>query len=135
MNQLKWMIPLLCVAVLLITACHHGETSMSTKPAEVSSAANNVHPEDMGSQDCVACHTDVTPDIVKQWEQSAHGFTGVKCQVCHGDTANFSKIPSDETCRGCHADQFENKNVKSDVSCSTCHTSHNFNVHNVKQYK
>lgn len=130
-------VPLLVLTVLLIsTACkHNGAEESSAKPANVSSAANSIHPEDMGTTDCLACHIDVTPEIVEQWEQSAHGFTGVKCQVCHGDEVNFARIPSDETCRGCHSNEFDNKNVKKDVTCSTCHISHNFNIHNVKQYK
>jgi hypothetical protein len=94
----------------------------------------NGHPGSMENLDCLECHKDLTTEVTKQWEQSAHGFTGVKCQVCHGDEANFQAKPSNETCRGCHSDQFE-KNVAKDLSCSTCHIAHNFTIHKVQQYR
>jgi hypothetical protein len=94
----------------------------------------DVHPEDMGNQDCLQCHQDVTPDIVKQWEQSAHGFTGVKCQVCHGDEDNFVVTPQNNTCEGCHSQQVE-MNQAPQAKCASCHISHNFTVHNVHNYK
>ena len=119
-NFLKTVLITLCCLFLTVT---------------ISVGSNGKHPEDMGNQDCIDCHKDVTPDIVKQWNESAHGFVGVKCQVCHGDESNFQKVPSDETCRGCHAEQFENRNAKPNLTCSTCHTAHHFNVHKVKQYK
>lgn len=100
----------------------------------VAAFAGSQHPEDMGNQDCLACHADVTPDVVEQWEQSAHGFTGVKCQVCHGDEVNFVKSPENATCEGCHAKQIDN-NQASQARCASCHISHNFTVHKVHQYK
>ena len=92
------------------------------------------HPEEIGNADCVDCHNEISPEIVKQWEESAHGFTGVKCGVCHGDEFNFKKKPENTICRGCHAEQVEN-NIMAEKPCSTCHPTHSFNVHKQKFYK
>ena len=133
-KRLFVLFSVLMISFFILSACNTQETKESTQPVKVSSEANNVHPEDMGNQDCLECHVDVTPDIVDQWKHSAHGFISVKCQVCHGDQSNFQRIPSDETCRGCHSHEFNNRNTKAETHCATCHTAHNFNVHNVKQY-
>ncbi len=93
----------------------------------------SVHPEKMGSQDCMECHADVTPEIAQQWEHSAHGFVGVKCQVCHGDEKNFVKTPTNDTCQGCHALQVDN-NTSPATSCATCHKAHNFTIHKAHDY-
>ena len=100
----------------------------------VFNAYSDQHPEDMGDSTCLSCHTDVTPDVVKQWQQSAHGLIGVECGVCHGDEKNFKAKPSDETCIGCHSIQVEN-NLAKGKACSSCHIAHNFTVHKVHQYK
>ncbi|MGE4497575.1 MAG: cytochrome c3 family protein [Deferribacterales bacterium] len=92
------------------------------------------HPEEIGNKDCMECHVEVTPDAAKQWEESAHGFTGVKCGVCHGDEFNFKKSPSNEICQGCHAKQVEN-NFMADKTCASCHPVHTFTVHKQKDYK
>ena len=93
------------------------------------------HPVEISaSQDCAECHAEVTPDVVQQWEQSAHGFTGVKCGVCHGDVQSFKAAPSNDTCRGCHSKQVE-MNVMPDKDCSSCHPVHTYNVHKQKDYK
>lgn len=116
---------------IYITACSikQGATESPAKALEVAKK----HPP-MEGLDCGTCHQNVTEDLVKQWQQSAHGFTGVKCQVCHGDEANFSPKPANEVCRGCHSDQFENSVAKG-TACSTCHIAHNFNIHKIQQYK
>jgi hypothetical protein len=99
-----------------------------------SAYAADKHPEKMGSKDCLECHMDVTPEIYKQWEQSAHGFTGVKCGVCHGDESNFVKSPLNATCEGCHSKQVEFSQAPQ-ARCSSCHIAHNFTVHKVHDYK
>lgn len=101
--------------------------------AAAANAKTKGHPEKMGSKDCIECHVDVTPELTAQWEQSAHGFTGVKCQVCHGDEKNFAKVPSNDKCEGCHSHQIEN-NTAPKKSCASCHTAHNFAVHKAKDY-
>lgn len=96
--------------------------------------AGSPHPEEMGNKDCIECHAEVTPDVYMQWEQSAHGFTGVKCQVCHGDEVNFVKSPNNATCEGCHSKQIDN-NQAPQARCASCHIAHNFTVHKAHDYK
>jgi hypothetical protein len=62
---------------------------------------------------CLACHTDETAEIVKQWEAGKHSKTGVKCYVCHFAVADdpegmehngFFVVTgvSVATCESCH---------------------------------
>lgn len=63
--------------------------------------------------DCVTCHTEVTPNIVKDWQLSKHSQAEdvVGCEVCHGDghmtkdDVKNVEIPTPETCNACHEDQ------------------------------
>ena len=65
------------------------------------------------AQDCVECHTQVSPGIVADWQLSRHSQVGVQCSVCHGvehtaaDDAAAAKIPTAETCAMCHAERVE----------------------------
>jgi hypothetical protein len=36
-------------------------------------------------QECVTCHTNVTPNIVGDWKLSKHSKAEVSCSVCHGE--------------------------------------------------
>ena len=36
------------------------------------------------AEDCVPCHREQTPAVVRQWEESAHAKAGVGCAACHG---------------------------------------------------
>jgi len=120
---------------LLLFAYACGEQKTENNPKMMAKkATSTAHPEEMGNQDCLDCHKDITPDAVKQWENSAHAFTGVKCQVCHGDEKNFQASPANETCRGCHSQQYDH-NIVSDKTCSSCHVAHNFTIHKVRDYK
>ena len=65
------------------------------------------------SSDCVACHTQITPQLVGDWQLSAHSGADVGCADCHGaehtsaeDVAEVS-LPTIETCRDCHAERVE----------------------------
>jgi hypothetical protein len=111
----------LAVFILLLSLVAFGAASAKSSKAKG-------HPEKMGTADCIECHVDVTPEAYQQWEQSAHGFTGVKCQVCHGDEKNFKKIPDQLTCIGCHDHEAEN-NTAPKVTCITCHKAHTFLTH------
>jgi hydroxylamine dehydrogenase len=35
--------------------------------------------------DCVGCHTEITPAVVQDWKLSKHAENEVTCAVCHGD--------------------------------------------------
>lgn len=65
----------------------------------------------IASDVCVECHTDVTPNIVTDWEISKHSENEIGCAICHGeghtgpdDVANVS-LPTPATCNECHEDQ------------------------------
>jgi len=65
------------------------------------------------AQNCVKCHTKVSPGIVNDWQLSKHSKNEVDCSVCHGDKHNspsnvdLVEIPTPETCRTCHETQVE----------------------------
>ncbi len=133
MKKTKRLLTFVVLGVLLplfIAAC------MTASPeAETSSLVNSGHAVPMGTTDCIACHRAATPDAVQQWEQSAHGFSMVQCQVCHGDEKNFTSSPGIENCRSCHAAEVENNLAKPGTNCAACHIAHNFTIHRVHQYK
>ncbi|RMF73393.1 MAG: cytochrome C, partial [Acidobacteria bacterium] len=60
---------------------------------------------------CVACHRDVTPNIVLDWESSAHHGSGITCADCHGDGHSSAEdvgrveTVTAATCGTCHEDQ------------------------------
>jgi len=62
-------------------------------------------------QDCIECHTKVTPGIVRDWEVSAHAEEEVSCEMCHGDHESAEDVDqlstvTAKTCKLCHRDQF-----------------------------
>lgn len=66
-----------------------------------------------GGSSCVDCHTDETPGIVTQWEQSKMAQSGLDCSVCHGSDhdsatdAAEAQMPTPDTCNACHSKQVE----------------------------
>jgi hypothetical protein len=70
-------------------------------------------PTNANAQQCVACHKQVTPSIVTDWQLSKHSKNGVGCNLCHGNDhtspADVAKalIPTPETCAMCHTTQVE----------------------------
>ncbi len=64
------------------------------------------------AQDCINCHKEVTPNVVSDWQLSAHSENEVECISCHGDSHTTAddvekvEIPTAETCSTCHEDQF-----------------------------
>ena len=66
-------------------------------------------------QQCLTCHTEITPGIVTQYQSGAMG-DDVACLDCHGDdhsviTATEGKVPAGK-CAGCHPDQYAEFTVK-----------------------
>ena len=63
------------------------------------------------AQECVECHKEVSPHMVKDWQLSKHAENEVGCIVCHGelhqthDDIAKAKIPTPDTCFVCHEDQ------------------------------
>ncbi len=60
------------------------------------------------ADECVDCHSKVTPNIVSDWKLSKHSQKDVGCSACHGDEHKSSndvanvRIPTPETCALCH---------------------------------
>lgn len=63
------------------------------------------------AQNCIECHSRVTPGIVRDWKLSKHSQNEFSCSQCHGtdhhgtDDVAKAKIPTPETCAGCHEEQ------------------------------
>jgi hydroxylamine dehydrogenase len=60
-------------------------------------------------EDCIACHRDMTPGIVKDWQASRHAGAEPKvyCNACHGSDHENLQLPTPEVCADCHAIQHE----------------------------
>jgi formate-dependent nitrite reductase cytochrome c552 subunit len=98
-------------------------------------ADDGPHPDvgpDFAPDACISCHTDQTPEIVKQWESGQHGLVLVKCFVCHGSTGkDFTEHPKATRCQGCHAAEVaslvpaKSKGRKAKAAdCFSCHAPH-----------
>jgi hydroxylamine dehydrogenase len=66
-------------------------------------------------QQCLTCHTEITPGIVTQYQSGAMG-DDVACLDCHGDdhsviTATGGKVSAGK-CAGCHPDRYAEFTVK-----------------------
>ena len=63
--------------------------------------------------ECVACHTNVTPEIVADWKESKHAEFEVTCSVCHGEhhmsEDDVDKVPRmiPDRCGMCHQVQWD----------------------------
>ena len=74
------------------------------------SASQPAQTSNIGQQ-CVACHTTVTPNVVADWKLSKHHEVGIDCDTCHGSAhttaadAAKATIPTPETCGQCHETQ------------------------------
>jgi hydroxylamine dehydrogenase len=62
---------------------------------------------------CLDCHSKVTPKIVSDWRLSKHSQMEVACATCHGEEHTSAndvakvKIPTPETCSQCHQTQVD----------------------------
>ena len=65
------------------------------------------------ADDCIDCHTKISPGQVLDWKVSKHAEEDVSCVDCHGDkhsTAEDYKnatLPDEHVCAECHQDQFD----------------------------
>lgn len=119
---------LITCTVFLSAACAMNSQGISKKNTDNKMKKAVEHPMEMGNKGCVECHKEMTPDLYKEWEESPHGITLVKCQVCHGSQKDFVSSPPNETCRGCHSKEYSH-NPKAEKSCSSCHLQHKFAYH------
>jgi hypothetical protein len=81
---------------------------------------------------CLSCHSEKTPEVVKQWEGGSHGLLLVKCFVCHGSTGkDFTARPTAvEPCRGCHPSEVASVTPAKGKpqGCFACHAPHALSV-------
>ena len=86
--------------ILLVLSC-----ALFTPSTTVAQEAANV------TQQCVDCHSKITPNIVSDWKASRHSEVNVGCEACHGTNhttaadAAKAKIPTPDTCGQCHETQ------------------------------
>ena len=65
------------------------------------------------AQDCIVCHTKLTPNIVSDWKLSKHSQNEVFCEDCHGkahtSATDVDKVsfPTPTTCGQCHDDRVQ----------------------------
>lgn len=95
--------------------------------------SGDTHPELSEQEqliDCAACHSEVTPEIEKEWNDSLHGIAMVKCYQCHGTFETFVVEPTLANCAVCHTDKMENHAEKqgkaAGTPCWECHVPHSF---------
>ncbi|MBN2366360.1 MAG: hypothetical protein JXL67_09330, partial [Calditrichaeota bacterium] len=64
------------------------------------------HPEVDYSISCQECHSELTPEIFQEWQDSKHGVMNYGCYMCHGDgVEEFAAKPGSERCTACHSPQ------------------------------
>lgn len=89
------------------------------------------HPDVDWTLSCQECHSEMTPDIYKDWELSKHGDVDFGCYICHGDgQETFYPKGTDERCGGCHAGQLVEFEETKFESCYDCHNGHTLKFHN-----
>ena len=70
-------------------------------------------PQVVADDVCVACHLEVTPNIVNDWYLSKHADNDLGCDTCHGaehlsaDDVSEVALPTAATCSECHDEQFQ----------------------------
>ena len=78
-------------------------------------------------EQCLGCHSVVTPGIVRDWKKSRHSRlepAPVGCETCHGNNHQKLFMPSAKTCGAadCHETQYAEHNqagIGSHASCSS----------------
>ncbi|MDH4262073.1 MAG: multiheme c-type cytochrome [Spirochaetia bacterium] len=98
------------ISLLIVAWIEGGRKRVLQYPDAVVSGIN---------KQCVNCHQDTTPGIVKQWKESKHSHSGIGCYDCHqakeGDKdlmvhyngLKISTIVSPNDCSSCHEKQFK----------------------------
>jgi hypothetical protein len=60
--------------------------------------------------ECLGCHKNTTPEVVKEWTMGKHAKKGVTCDGCHGNDHSVIKeraghVPA-SSCSGCHEKEY-----------------------------
>lgn len=80
---------------------------------------------------CMECHAEETPEVTKEWKESAHGVMNFGCYMCHGDgQEEFYPKPETERCISCHSDQEVSNSTVAVNNCFDCHQGHTLKFHN-----
>lgn len=88
------------------------------------------HPDVDFSISCMECHTEVTPDAVKEWKSSKHGQMNFGCYMCHGDgQQEFYAHPGSERCTSCHPGKAVDFSKTKVQTCYDCHPGHALKFH------
>jgi hypothetical protein len=62
---------------------------------------------------CISCHKEITPNIVKDFLSGEMGKAGIDCSDCHGkghqsaDDVAKVELPTEKTCQKCHEEQHD----------------------------
>ncbi|MBI2263885.1 MAG: cytochrome c3 family protein [Armatimonadetes bacterium] len=118
-----------------------------TKPLTVAPPSHNVRLKGVGkafpketlpvnSIECLKCHEEATPFVVKTWKASRHAVMGIRCNACHGVHGfDFAARPEPERCRACHGREVEDfqkgrhrNTPQSGTTCFACHPIHDFDL-------
>jgi len=65
------------------------------------------------ADDCIECHTKISPGQVDDWRISMHAENDISCSACHGEehqTAEDYKkavLPDESVCAECHQEQYD----------------------------
>ncbi len=65
------------------------------------------------SENCIDCHTKVSPGMVKDWQASTHAENDISCDACHGEAHSTAEdykkavLPDEAVCGECHEEKFE----------------------------
>lgn len=73
--------------------------------AHPASSEEAVAPGPFTDIECVTCHSERDPDLIRQWHEGPHAAApGVNCINCHGDLHKDSnaKARKDQNCASCH---------------------------------
>jgi hypothetical protein len=106
--------------VLWCTDCHAGlvHPHMPGDLFKAYTETKKAHPkekiEPIGTfkeVECLGCHKNVTPTVVKEWTNGLHAQKGVTCEACHGNDHTVIKerqghVPA-STCTPCHEKPYE----------------------------
>jgi hypothetical protein len=86
------------------------------------------------AKSCEACHQELNPGVVADWQASQHGQKGIKCSACHGTKHRTDKdiaevtMPTPEVCATCHPDRVAQykagKHAKAWVAMKAMPTTH-----------
>ena len=101
--------------VLWCTECHAGlvHPHMPGDLFKAYTEMKKAHPQEkiepvgtFKDVECLGCHKNVTPQVVKEWTNGLHAQKGVTCDACHGNDHTVIKerrgqVPAN-TCSPCH---------------------------------